>query len=125
MPNVALRNYFAGLRHQWERTHSSSWDDEDLGDESAALDALFRGELPEGGDPSSILRAVERLGGDDEDARGALQLSLQRPTRGSGEEVVVLNDRLLSRLQNLERYLRRIGKVDEFHEWLAEGARDD
>ena len=125
-PNVALQNLFTGLVREWETARGRRLEehalDSEFGGDAAAIRDLLAGHVPAEDPRSSILCAVQRLGGDDEDASSALVLALTSPDATRSEEAVVMNDRLLTRLQNLERFIRRIGKLDEFHDWVADGA---
>ena len=128
MANVALQNFFDGLKRGYESARKTRVDDADLekefGINAHAIREMLAGRTPERDARSMILSSVEALGGDDEDASSALILAMLSPQRSDEAETVILNDRLLTRLQNLERYIRRIGKLDEFHDWLAGGAAD-
>lgn len=124
MSNVALQNFFDGLRRGWETANGRRLEDPEaeFGDDGGAIRGLLAGHAPTSDVRSTVLRAVALLGGDDQDASGALILAMMSPDHSGAEETVIMNDRLLTRLQNLERYIRRIGKVDEFHAWVAAGA---
>ena len=86
----------------------------EVGPVAAILQDLFaRRELGE------ILAVVADLEGDDEDAR--LLTSLTLPMVEPADEPGVMSGRLVRRIENMERFLRRIGKLDEFRRWVAGG----
>ena len=127
MTNVSLQNWAHDLVRKYEEGRKVRLDREQLASEFGprggdVIERLLRGEPA--ADRSSLLEAVELLGGDDKDASSGLLLSTRAwpSAPRTDQEAIVLNDRLMTRLENLERYLRRIGKVEDFRRWVESGA---
>ncbi len=126
MPNVALQNITAELVRNYELRHNVKIDDSNrvelFGFASAKIiEALMDGRVLRD-QRNGTLDAIAALEGDDRDASAVLLLCAGRDLSklGIDEEAIVLNDRLMGRLQNMERFLRRIGRLEEFHRWLSE-----
>lgn len=130
MKNAALQNLTAELIYNFERRNDVKVDASNMVEllgfaEAKTIEAFLDGRiLRENRD--DVLSAVHALGGDDRDASALLLLCAGRDISrlGIDEEAIVLNDRLMGRLQNMERFLRRIGKLGEFHDWLSEGMKN-
>ncbi len=128
MTNVALQNFTAELVHHYEVNHQVKLSDLNLVErfgfnEAKMIEAFLEGRVLKDS-RIDILGAVRALDGDDRDASAILLLCAGHDIsrHGIDEEAIVLNDRLMGRLQNMERFLRRIGKLEEFHAWLTEEA---
>ncbi|MFT7618857.1 MAG: hypothetical protein ACI97A_002505 [Planctomycetota bacterium] len=126
MKSVALQNLTAELVHNFERRNNVKVNAKNMVEllgfaQAKTIEAFLDGRiLRENRD--DILAAVQSLGGNDHDASAILLLCAGRDIAklGIDEEAIVLNDRLMGRLQNMERFLRRIGKLSDFHDWLSE-----
>ena len=127
MTNVALQNYVQDLIRQWEKRSNRSLDSHDMVEEfgfatAKAIERLADGLAPDGAIDSTVLAVVRALGGDSEDAAAVIRLLAGRID--GGEDVITLNSRLLTRLQNLERFVRRTGQLEAFRKWVESGAAD-
>ncbi len=120
MSDASLKALVRDLVRRYEQRHGLGLDAATMVErfgfaQAKALEAMLDGRMLRR-DLGEVLGAVAVLEGDEEDARLLTRIAL--PMVVPIDDLGVMNDRLMRRIVNMERFLRRIGKMDDFQRWL-------
>jgi len=127
--NPALQNLFYEMVRDYEERHGAELNGRLVDvfglEDGNLIDRLRDGRVvPK--DPDVVSRLAHKLEADSSLVAAALKLMSWdgRNRRLGPEDGIILNERLMTRMQNMERYIRKIGKLDDFRDWVKAGAKD-